>query len=147
MQVELPEVFETEEYQRFDEAARKFIEPTNRRARRSFDEDLAFFHDRMESWISCKGSNHDFAYIESDHKKTILGISKAIQWFRVTLAQYLIEQVAENKSNYIPHDYRGKMAAIKDYILELHNEGKIKLTARDLKRHGIEVSKLTRDLG
>ena len=143
----MPEVFQNEESKRFDEYAKGFVEPSKRRIRRTFDEDLAFFHDRLTNWIGCKGSNHDFAYMDKEHRETIIGISKCLQWFRIELGQFLMTKVSKDRSSYIPHDWRGKGAAVQEYLAQLHNDGEITLTAHDLKRHGMKVAMLTRELG
>jgi len=143
----VPDQFQNEESEEFDAYARKHIEPTKRRARRTFDEDLAFLHDRLVNWVSCKGSNQDFADMDKEKRQTIMGIQKCIQWFRIELGHYLMDKVSKERSSYIPHDWRNKVQAVQDYIVEMHDKGEITLTPKDLKRHGLKVSQLTRALG
>ena len=140
-----PKVFLSEESKEFEQSVRKFIEPSKRRARRHFDEELSFFCDRLENWLGCRGSNHDFSDFSKEDRETTHGILRDLLWLRVTYADLLLDKCIKDNASYVPHDWRPKVKAVRDYIIEIHNNGKNVLTERLAKFHKISRKEVTRD--
>ena len=140
-----PKEFQTEESKEFEKSVRKFIEPTKRRARRHFDEELAFFCDRLENWLGCRGSNHDFSDFPKEHRELAKGLHRGLLWLRVSYADLLMDKCVKENACYVPHDWRPKVKAVRDYIIEIHNNGKGVLTKRAAKLHKISRKDVTRD--
>lgn len=140
-----PKQFYTEESEEYEQSVRKFIEPTKRRARRHFDEELAFFTDRLENWLGCRGSNHDFADFSEEQRTLAKGLHRGLLWLRISYADHLMDKCVKLNASYVPHDWRPKVKAVRDYIIEIHNNGKGVLTKRAAKLHNISRKDVTRD--
>jgi len=140
-----PKEFQTAESRDFEKSVRRFIEPTKRRARRHFDEELAFFSDRLVNWLGCRGSNHDFADFSKDQRESAHGVLRGLLWLRVSYADFLLDQCIKKNASYVPHDWRPKVKAVREYLIEIHNNGESVLTKREAKLHKISKKDVSRD--
>jgi|TARA_B100001971_G_C18247364_1_gene575336 hypothetical protein len=140
-----PVEFQTENSKLFEQSARKFIVPTKRRARRHFDEELAFFTDRFERWLGCKGSNFDFSDMNKEQQDIAFAVHRGLVWLRVSYADHLLKKVSNGVSSYLPHDWRPRVKAVREHLIELHNSGENILSAKTAKLHHITRKDVLRD--
>ncbi len=144
MEFDLPDQFKEAWAVEYIDNRRKFHEPTKRRARRHFDEDLAWFCDRYEGWLGCKGSNHDAASMSSEDREIAFVLHRGLVWLRHTYTELLAAKM-KNGKGYVPHDMRGKLSAMREFLIEQHNKGEITFQASWAAENGISRSDVSRD--
>ena len=140
----LPEEFQADWALAYYDERRKFHEPTKRRARRHFDEDVCWFTDRYEAWLGCRGSNHDAAALSDEDREVALVLHRGMVWLRHTYSSLLAKRMKEGNS-YVPHDYRGKLAAMRSFLIDKHNAGEVTFTTAWATKNGIKRHEVSRD--
>ena len=140
-----PAEFTTDEALEYYNNARKFCEPSKRRSRRHFDEELCFFSDRLEKWLGCAGSNHDVSELPREDRDIAFAIHRGLIWLRDTYSQHLMTKVTEGNASYIPHDYRPKLEVMRAFLIESHNSGKITFRNSWAKKNKILRDEVSRD--
>ena len=127
---------------------KKHTTPVQRRSRRHFEEELCFFEERMARWMGCGengrvGSNTDFADLfHPEDQETVMMIHHSLVWLRDEYSRRLWNR--EGDKGYIPHDYRPKVEAVRNHLLDRHNNGDITITKSQSKQLGITDEFATR---
>ena len=142
---ELPEALKSSEFRAFTKSASQFVEPTKRRARRHFDEELCFFTDRFQGWLNCKGSNHDFIGLPKEDRQVVNVLLGGLMWLRLTYCNHLISKPSTGNRRYIPWDYRKKTNAVKDFIVERFNAGEMALSEKQARGFQVKRADVSRD--
>ena len=142
---ELPEALKSSEFSAFTKGASQFVEPTKRRARRHFDEELCFFTDRLQGWLNCKGSNHDFIDLPKEDRQVVNVLLGGLMWLRLTYCNHLISKPTTGNRRYIPWDYRKKTNAVKDFIVERFNAGEMALSEKQARGFQVKRADVSRD--